>query len=154
VDWPADEHAFTLRTVRDRLARNLRYNGDWPALGWHLAPDTWTERLWGELGQEVIEAMSRASYYEARAQKVPVVAPAGLQVAYAAVIHGTAGITPYPPTDAGWRAFLEAARVSTLKFGELQEAARYWWSRSVPRNLLSADGGEGEEAEGMAEAAK
>ncbi len=54
-----------------------------------------------------------------------------------------------PPTEAGWGAFLDAAPQSGVKFGELAEAGRWWWGRSIPRNLLSAeaDGGEGDARE-------
>ena len=43
-----------------------------------------------------------------------------------------------PPTLAGWRQFLDLSSASGLKFGELEEAAIYWWDRKIPRNLLSS----------------
>ena len=43
-----------------------------------------------------------------------------------------------PPTLAGWRQFLDLAPASGLRFGELEEAAVYWWDRKIPRTLLSA----------------
>ena len=42
------------------------------------------------------------------------------------------------PTESGWRRYLELAPESGLKFSELQDAAWYWWRRSIPRDLLSA----------------
>ncbi len=44
-----------------------------------------------------------------------------------------------PPTEGGWQAFIDAAPGSGLKFGELAEAGRWWWGRSIPRNLLSGE---------------
>ena len=53
----------------------------------------------------------------------------GLQIAQGEVL---------PPTVVGWRRFLDLAPASELIFGELDEAATYWWDRKIPRNLLSA----------------
>ena len=51
------------------------------------------------------------------------------------------------PDEAGWQAFLAAAPGSGLTFTALDEAARWWWSRSIPRTPLSAGRAEGELAE-------
>ena len=44
-----------------------------------------------------------------------------------------------PPTELGWRSFLSAAPASNLTFTQLQEVGRYWWNRTIPRDLLSAN---------------
>jgi hypothetical protein len=43
-----------------------------------------------------------------------------------------------PPTVLGWRRFLELAPASGQMFGVLEDVGRWWFGRSVPRNLLSA----------------
>ena len=145
ASFPADEEAFTLRAVAAVGNDRLRYSGDWPGLGWQHAPDDWVERTWPQVADTVLGALAKVSYYNAQAQKIPVVAPSGLRIVNAGAAFGTAGVTVLPPTEAGWRAYLDAAPTSGLKFGELDAAGRWWWGRGIPRNLLSA--GEGEDAE-------
>ena len=91
------------------------------------------------MADSLVGALAKVSYYNAQTQKIPVVAPAGLRIVNAGAAAGTAGVTVLPPTEAGWRAFLVQAPSSGLKFGELAEAGRWWWGRSIPRNLLSAE---------------
>ena len=143
--FPADEETFTLRAVAQVGNDRLRYSGDWPGLGWQHAPDEWVERIWPRAAADVLGSLAKVSYYNAQAQKVPVVAPSGLRIVNAGAAFGTAGVTVLPPTEAGWRAFLDAAPQSGLKCGELAEAGRWWWGRSIPRNLLSAEADGGEE---------
>ncbi len=150
ADWPADEEGFTVRAVEQHAENRLRYQGDWPGMGWHQAPDAWVERLWGLVGERIVGGLAKVSYYNAQAQRVPVMAPAGLRIVNAGAASGTAGITVLAPTEAGWRAFLAAAPGSGLKFGELAEAGRWWWGRAIPRNLLSGAEDEGENAVGEA----
>ncbi|MFN7145507.1 MAG: helicase-related protein, partial [Myxococcota bacterium] len=137
--FPADEEAATLRAVAAVANDRLRYSGDWPGLGWHKGLDAWIERTWPQVGDAVIGALAKVSYYNAQSQKIPVVAPSGLRIVNAGAAAGTAGVTVLPPTDAGWQAFLAQAPGSGLKFGEIAEAGRWWWGRTIPRNLLSAE---------------
>ncbi len=150
ADWPQDEEGFTVRALEQHAENRLRYQGDWPGMGWQQAPDAWVERLWGLMGERIVAALSKVSYYNAQAQRVPVMAPAGLRVVNAGAASGTAGITVLAPTEAGWRAFLAAAPASGLKFGELSEAGRWWWGRAIPRNLLSGAEVDGEDSVGEA----
>jgi hypothetical protein len=60
-------------------------------------------------------------------------------VVNAGAASGTAGVEVLPPTEAGWSAFLAQAPDSGLKFGDLAEAGRWWWGRTIPRNLLSGE---------------
>ena len=137
--FPADEEAATARAVAQTANDRLRYSGDWPGLGWHHAPDDWVERIWPQAAETVLGALAKVSYYNAQNQKVPVIAPAGMRIVNAGAAQGTPGVSVFPPTDAGWRAFLDAAPASGLKFGELAEAGRWWWGRTIPRNLLSGE---------------
>lgn len=41
-----------------------------------------------------------------------------------------------PPTSTGWQRFLALAPATKLKWGELNEAADYWWGRAFPKGLL------------------
>ena len=140
--FPADEEAFTVKAVAQLANDRLRYSGDWPGLAWAHAPDAWVERTWPQAAATIIEALAKVSYYNQQAQKIPVAAPSGMRVVNAGAAAGTTGVTVLPPTEAGWQAFLAQAPASGLKFGELAEAGRWWWGRSIPRNLLSADEGE------------
>ena len=137
--FPADEEGFTVKAAATVANDRLRYSGDWPGLAWHQAPDGWVERTWPQVADTLLGALAKVSYYNASAQKIPVVAPAGFRVVNAGAAAGTAGVTVLPPTEAGWQAFLAHAPASGLKFGELAEAGRWWWGRSIPRNLLSAE---------------
>ncbi|MDP2316561.1 MAG: SNF2-related protein [Pseudomonadota bacterium] len=151
ANFPVDEEPAAVRAVGQIATDRLRYSGDWPGVGWHSAPDHWVERVWPQVAELVVGALSKVSYYNAQSQKVPVVAPAGLRVVNGAAASGTAGVTVLPPTEAGWQAFLAQAPGSGLKFGELAEAGRWWWGRTIPRNLLSAE--EGYEADDIGQGA-
>ena len=50
-----------------------------------------------------------------------------------------------PPSEAGWRQFLALAPASGHTFTELSNLARYWWSRNIPRDLLSSARRQGEQ---------
>lgn len=150
ADWPANEEGFTLRAVEQHAENRLRYQGDWPGMGWSQAPDAWVERLWALTGERIVAALSKVSDHNAQGQRVPVMAPAGLRIVNAGAASGTAGITVLAPTEAGWRAYLAAAPGGGLKFGELAEAGRWWWGRAIPRNLRSGAEDEGEDAVGEA----
>ena len=153
--FPADEEAATVKAVGQIANDRLRYSGDWPGLAWEHASDAWVERIWPQVGDVVIGSLAKVSYYNAQAQRIPVVAPSGLRVVNAGAASGTAGVTVLPPTEGGWQAFLSQARSSGLKFGELAEAGRWWWGRSIPRNLLSdAEGDEADDAGELAHVAK
>ena len=138
--FPADEEASTVRAVQKLAEDKLRFGGDWPGMGWLHAPDAWVERIWPQTSNIVLSALSRVTYYNAQGQKIPVAISGGLQIAKAASAQPADVL---PPTEAAWARFLDLAPESTLKFGELADAGRWWWGRSIPRNLLS----EAEEAE-------
>jgi len=57
-----------------------------------------------------------------------------------------------PPTETGWKSYLELAPASEPKFTELDQAGEYWWDRRVPRDLLSKER-KAAEAEGQRGAA-
>jgi superfamily II DNA or RNA helicase len=143
--FPTDEEGFTVKAVAQVANDRLRYSGDWPGLGWQHAPDDWVERTWPQVATTVLGALAKVSYYNQQAQKVPVVAPSGMRIVNAGAAFGTAGVDVLPPTEGGWRAFLDQAPASGLKFGELAEAGRWWWGRTIPRNLLSAEADAGDD---------
>ncbi|MFZ5480631.1 MAG: SNF2-related protein [Myxococcota bacterium] len=145
VTFPVDEESFTVKAAGTVANDRLRYSGDWPGLGWQHAPDAWVERTWPLVADTLVGALAKVSYYNAQSQRLPVVGPSGLRVVNAGAAAGTAGVTVLPPTEAGWQAFLAQAPASGLKFAELAEAGRWWWGRTIPRNLLSADEGKGDD---------
>ena len=134
--FPADEHAATVRAIQEVCNNRLRYSGDWLALHWDTAPTGWVESYWPETSKFILEALSKVSYYNAQAQRLPVVGSQGLIVAPAQAAV-TMGVEIIPPTEEGWRRFLELAPLSQTKFTPLAEAARWWWNRSIPRNILA-----------------
>ena len=149
--FPADQEPSTIRAVTQAANDRLRYSGDWPGLGWQHGPDAWVERTWPQVADTVVGALAKVSYYNQQSQKVPVVAPSGVRIVNAGAAFGTAGVDVLPPTEGGWQAFLAQAPASGLKFGELAEAGRWWWGRSIPRNLLSGEADAGDDvAEGAA----
>jgi hypothetical protein len=145
--WPAADDDATLEALDLRLQRRTRISGDWAGYGWHLAPDAWAERMWALGGDRVLRALAELPRWAHNQPRVPVIAPAGLRVVTADLALDTPGVTTLAPTEAGWQAFLAAAPGSGLTFTALDEAARWWWSRSIPRTLLSAGRAEGELAE-------
>ncbi len=48
---------------------------------------------------------------------------------------GVSHETLFPPTEADWREFVEAAQASWLTWGELDRAAAWWWRRRMPKGL-------------------
>ncbi len=151
--FPADEETATVRAVAQIANDKLRYSGDWPGMAWQHAPDAWVERTWLQVADVVVSALAKVSYYNAQAQKIPVVSRMGLRIVNAGAASGTAGVDILPPTEAGWAAFLAQAGGSGIKFGELAEAGRWWWGRSIPRNLLSGEP-DADDAEELAHVAK
>jgi len=133
--FPADEHAATVRAIQQVCSDRLRYSGDWLGLHWDTAPVGWVESYWPETSTFILEALAKVSYYNAQAQRLPLVGPAGLVVGQANVAS-TMGVEVIPPTEEGWRRFLELAPLSQTKFTPLSECARWWWNRSIPRNIL------------------
>lgn len=163
VPFPADEGDFTLRAIEAIANDRLRYSGDWPGLRWHLAPGEWVDRMWSATGRTIMQALAKVSYYNAQTQKIPVLTRDGLRIVNATTALGmpaTGGLQsapvsgePLPPTDSGWTTFLSAAPRSGLKFGELAEAGKWWWNRTIPRNLLTGTAQDEDDANARALAA-
>jgi superfamily II DNA or RNA helicase len=145
--WPPADDDATLEALDLRLQRRTRISGDWAGFGWHLAPDAWAERMWALGGDRVLRALAELPRWAHNAPQVPVIAPGGLRVVTADLALRTPGVTVLSPTESGWQAFLAAAPGSGITFTALDDAARWWWSRSIPRTLLSAGRAEGELAE-------
>ena len=135
--WPATEEQDSAAAIEARIDQALRYGGNWTALGWTWASDAWMERTWARHGQRIAQRLGAASSWYAEQQRVPAVVRGALRVLRGVQLN-QAEVFVLPPTLAGWRQFLDLASASGLKFGELEEAAIYWWDRKIPRNLLSS----------------
>jgi superfamily II DNA or RNA helicase/predicted RNA methylase len=134
--WPATEEQESGPAIEARIEQALRYGGNWTALGWTWASDGWLERTWARHGARVVQRLGAASNWYAEQQRVPGVVRGGLRVLRGVQIH-QAEVFVLAPTLAGWRQFLELAPASGLKFGEIEEAAVYWWDRKIPRDVLA-----------------
>ncbi len=135
--WPEDDEARGDVAIGARVDQALRYGGSWTSLGWTWASDPWLERAWARVGDRVVRKLAEASSWYADQQQVPVVVRGTLKIARGAAL-ASPEVSVLPPTLSGWRHFLELAPASGLKFGELDQAAAYWWDRRIPRTLLSA----------------
>ena len=135
VDWPETDDERTARDLEQRLDRDLRRWGNWHALNWEWTSDAWAEKWWPRIASKVVETLAGASRYYVTDQKVPVVVDGVLRIASGPELRRGDVI---PPIAEGWREFLALAPASGLKWGELNEAGEYWWSRKVPRDLLAA----------------
>jgi len=137
ADFPEDEDARTEAAIALRVDQALRYGGNWSALSWTWAGDTWLAQAWARFGVKVVERLASASSWYAQQQQVPALQAGKLAILRGASLSG-ADVVVLPPTLAGWHDFLAMAPASGLKFGELEQAGLYWWNRRIPRNLLSA----------------
>ena len=77
------------RDDRRQLLHELERREVDRGLGWHQAPDAWVERTWPQAAADLLGSMAKVSYYNAQAQKIPVVAPSGLRIVNAGAAFGT-----------------------------------------------------------------
>jgi len=93
------------------------------------------ESWWPRFGARVVEKLASSGGWYARQQRIP-----ALLGGKGSVLGGDAlrRAEVLPPTEAGWRRFLEFAPASGLKGTELAEAADYWGARKLPRDVLTA----------------
>ena len=133
--WPADDDATTSRAVTARVENMLRFGGRWPSLDWSWASDAWLARTWATHESDVLRRMAAAQSWYTEQQHVP-----GVHGGHLVVARGTriTQVAVLPPTLDGWREFLDLAPASGLRFSELEAVGVYWWSRKIPRDLLSA----------------
>jgi hypothetical protein len=133
--WPQDEDdarvAEAMVDILDRLRSPASVKGIWEELAWTEATQSFLDRAWARYGAEMTARMRDTGW---RATDIKVPMRAGNTVAVGAHKPGTA----IPPTVEGWDTFLRLAPQSEAKFGELDDAAMFWWSRHIPRTLLSA----------------
>ena len=94
--------------------------------------------MWGQGGRIVLDGLAGVPHYMRDRVKIPALGLDGLRI-----LSGTqARAVPdqvLPPTELGWRSFLSAAPAADLTFTQLQDVARYWWNRTIPRDLLSVN---------------
>ncbi len=150
VGWPDYDDPRALGDLAQRAEQVLRNEGNWAALGWHMAPDTWVERLWGQGGRIVLDNLAKVPPYLRGTIRVPALGLDGLRLLEPQQAVSAQGQV-LPPTELGWRSFLSAAPAADLTFTQLQEVGRYWWNRTIPRDLLV--GSEGANRQAMKEAA-
>ncbi len=129
--WPEEDEEAV---VSARIASTLRHGGSWPGLGWRWAADGWLDRVWVRHHPDIVQRLSAATSWYAEQQRVPVVVNDKLQIGRGVQIGRGEVLAP---TLSGWQRFLALARTSGMNFGELEEAASYWWDRKLPRGLLS-----------------
>jgi len=122
-DWDARED--DKETSRE-LARALeRGEIDWGDLGWRWADPTWLHGFWGRFGPQIAEVL-------AETHVLPVLSEGGLELQAGAVAVDAADRV-MPPTDAGWRVFVDQANSSLHTHGDLNTVAQFWWSRPFAR---------------------
>ncbi len=137
TSWPENDAVEADADLPRRLRSALAYSGHWPGLKWHLAPDAWTTRAWARTGPDVLQHLATVRSWYLDGQHVPALVGDRLVIRRGADLLSPE-VGPLPPTEAGWRAFLEHAPASELRFTDLETAGQWWWSRRIPRDLLSA----------------
>ena len=137
ANWPENDVVDADADMPGRLRSGLAYSGHWPGLQWHLAPDAWTTRAWARHSRDVLQHLAQIRNWYLDSQHIPALVGDTLVIR-----RGSELLTPtievLPPTDAGWQAFLERAPASELRFTDLEQIGQWWWSRRIPRDLLSA----------------
>jgi hypothetical protein len=140
-DWPADDDALVETKMREVLRRLLQgstardtWNDD---LGWHWASDAFLERQWSRFGTEIMSGWIMSGWrkipsFWAGDLKVPVLADGVLSIGVLRPFEAVLA-----PTEAGFTEFLRLALPSKATWGELSDAARFWWGRTIPRNLVT-----------------
>jgi hypothetical protein len=136
LPWPEDDERQTQAGLDSLIDQQLRYSGSWPSLGWHMASDAWLVRTWPYASGRVFARLAEVRDWYTESQRVPALVQGSLVVGRGRMLAAS-GTEILPPTLAGWRAFLDLAPASGLKFTELEEIGTYWWSRRIPRDLLS-----------------
>ncbi len=135
LPWPESDEPGV---AADLEARIQRLYGDWRDLGWASASQTFVQKWWPRVAHQVVEKLAGSAGWYARQQKVPVLVAGALRVAGGDALRRGEVL---PPTELGWRRFLELAPSSGLKWSELAEAGEYWWNNKLPRDVLSATKG-------------
>ena len=136
--WPEDDDDQIARMMRDqllpRLATGSTASDVWNhELAWHWASDAFVERQWPRFGATIIAAWKRLASFWSGNLKVPVLAGGVMSVGILRPFEDV-----LPPTEAGFAEFLRLAVPAKATWGELDEAARFWWGRTIPRNLLAS----------------
>lgn len=122
--WPTDDDTETVQAIV-ATANELKQR-PWPQWGWHFAPDQWVARVWPQVAKVVAYQLQKNS-----AHPLPILRDT-LELAVGADVMGHV----LPPTHDGWRTFLQWAPQTDIDRHELEEAARYWWGRSLPEEVV------------------
>jgi DnaJ-domain-containing protein 1 len=135
--WQADDDDLIetkMREVMTRLLKGSTAKDTWNKdLAWHWASDAFLERQWARFGAEILAGWVKLPSFWAGDLKVPVLTKGVLSVGLMRPFDSA-----LPPTEAGFAEFMRLALPSKATWGELDEAARFWWGRTIPRNLVAA----------------
>lgn len=105
----------------------LRYGGTsgLGGLGLHAAPDYWSADVWQRFGDKILENLAYSTTAPVRS---------GETVAFD--LARTSKFTDVlPPTNAGYAELLARVKAGQHKLGAVQDQAREWWGRDVPRGI-------------------
>jgi hypothetical protein len=135
--WPADDDDQIADMMRTRLLPRLAQGGIavdvWnEELAWHWASDSFVERQWPRFGDRIIEGWRRLPSHWLAGLKVPVITNGVLSIGLLRAFD-----TVLPPTNAGFAEFMQLALPAKASWGELSDAARFWWGRTIPRDLVA-----------------
>lgn len=128
--WPEDDEELTGKALALHIAQTLRGAGTLSDLGWRGASDAWLDHWWPRVAGDVASGLARSTARET----APVVIGGKLSLATGRqILEGDL----LPPTQAGFRAFLDLAPASGLSFSALKAVGLSWWHRQIPQDLLS-----------------
>ena len=136
--WPQDDESRMTEAMRlsvDELRHPARTLKAWAELNWKDATDSFQERAWRLFGGQITLALRElvGVTYWTDNLLVPVMRGGTLEVGLLRPFDSIIALSP-----AGWEDFLTLAPVSNVRFEALEQAAKFWWGRLIPRDLLSA----------------
>ena len=131
--WPSDDVVKTRDAIDRHLSIRLRNSqATWEGLGWRGGSDEWISRWWPEFQKRIIGGLASS----VRGERVPVIRDGILEFRTGPTLREAEVI---PPTESGWRRFLELAAASGEKHSTLRAAAEMWWWRDFPHGLINKD---------------
>jgi hypothetical protein len=135
--WPPDDEARMTEAMRGAISQ-LRNPSQvlkaWQVLNWKDATDSFKEWAWRLFGGQITLALREhvGSTHWIKDFHIPVMRGGALDVGLLRPFDSIVALSP-----TGWEDFLALAPVSNLDSDMLDVAARFWWGKSLPRDLLS-----------------
>jgi hypothetical protein len=107
----------------------------WQVLNWKDATDSFQEWAWRLFGGQITLALREhvGETYWVDDFHIPVMRGGALDVGLLRPFDSIVALSP-----TGWEDFLALASVSKVGSVALDGAAKFWWGKSLPRDLLSA----------------